>query len=333
MTFATPLALLLLIPLALRIGIAVRERRRGEAAFVLPFLPSRGGGRTLRSRLSFLPLVVETLALVLLIVALARPQRVTQRADERFGIDIVVALDASGSMAAEDFKPLNRFAVARELLGKFIEQRVSDRIGVVTFGARAATRVPITYDRDVVKEILDAAKIGENGDGTAIGHAIATSANRLRGSQSRSRVIILVTDGVNNAGSIDPETAAKIAAQLGIRIYTIGVGSRGPVPMPMKFQNPITGEIETVLRIVRADLDEPMLQRVARATNGAYFRATDTATLAAVLQRIDGLEKSRIAGSRSFRVHELYAGPLTVGLILLSLAILAGETLWMRLPA
>src|SRR6267143_3561899 len=177
----------------------------------------------------------------MMIIALARPQRVVRLAsNDRYGIDIVIALDASGSMAAEDFKPRNRFAVAKDLIGDFIARRQDDRIGIVTFGVRAATRVPITYDRDIAQAILDKAQIGENGDGTAIGHAIATSVNRLRSSKTRSRIIILVTDGVNNAGSIEPMAAAQLAARFGIKIYTIGVGSRGAVPIPVKRQNPIS---------------------------------------------------------------------------------------------
>ena len=147
--------------------------------------------------------------MLLLIVALARPQRVIRlAASDRFGIDIVIALDASGSMAAEDFRPRNRFTVAKELIADFIRGRTDDRIGLVTFGSRAATRVPITYDRRITEGILDRSELGEHGNGTAIGHALATAVNRLRTSKTRSRVIILVTDGVNNSGSIDPRVAA-----------------------------------------------------------------------------------------------------------------------------
>src|SRR5437870_10573914 len=197
----------------------------------------------------------------MMIIALARPQRVIRMAsNDRYGIDIVVALDASGSMAAEDFRPRNRFTVAKELIGDFIHRRQDDRIGIVTFGVRAVTRVPITFDRDVAESILDRAEVGENGDGTAIGHAIATAVNRLRTSKSRSRVIILVTDGVNNAGSIDPFVASTLASKFGIKIYAIGVGSEGPVPLPIKRQNPFTGEIETVYQHIRGEIDEKSLR-------------------------------------------------------------------------
>src|SRR5262249_9377913 len=197
------------------------------------------------------PFVLECAAALLMIVALARSQRIVRLAtNERYGIDVVIALDASGSMAAEDFRPRNRFAVAKDLINDFIERRTDDRIGIITFGVRAATRVPITFDRDIAQSILANAQGGENGDGTAIGQAIATAGNRLRTSQTRSRIIILVTDGVNNSGSIEPVTAAQLAARFGIKIYTIGVGSRGPVPIPVRRQSPITGEIETVYQLI-----------------------------------------------------------------------------------
>src|SRR5215467_10888442 len=270
----------------------------------------------------------------MMIVALARPQRVTRTAsNDRYGIDIVVALDASGSMDAEDFRPRNRFAVARDLIGDFIAHRQDDRIGIVTFGVRAATRVPITYDREIAGAILERAQVGENGDGTAIGHAIATCVNRLRTSKSRSRIIILVTDGVNNAGSIDPETAAQLAAKFGIKIYTIGVGSRGPVPIPIKQQDPFTGDIVTRYQLVRADIDEESLARIARTTGGEYFRATDAHAMAAVLDRINRLEKTRLTAPKSEKVDELYVTPLAGGFAMFVLALLGGETLWMKVSA
>src|SRR6266540_4880450 len=223
--FATPLALLLALAVIGRIVMLVRDRRRHFAAFRFSSLSLVGTKRSLRARTALIPFALEVLALLLVTVALARPQRVIRAAaNDRYGIDIVVALDASGSMAAEDFRPRNRFAVAKDLIGDFIERRVDDRIGIVTFGVRAVTRVPITFDRDVARSILDRADVGENGNGTAIGHAIATCVNRLRNSKSRSRVIILVTDGVNNAGSIDPLVAAGLAAKYGIKVYAIGVG-------------------------------------------------------------------------------------------------------------
>ncbi len=331
---ASPWFLLALIPLVARVALRLGDRSRGFGAFRFSSLSLLSPKTTMRSRTSGLPFILETVAVLLMIVALVRPQRVVRLAgSDRFGIDIVIALDASGSMAAEDFRPRNRFAVARGLIGDFIARRQDDRIGIVTFGLRAATRVPITYDREVAQAILEKAQIGENGDGTAIGHAIATSVNRLRGSKSRSRIIILVTDGVNNAGSIDPRTAAGLAAKYGIRIYTIGVGSRGPVPIPIKRQDPFSGEVVTTYQMVRADLDEEMLSGIARETGGEYFRATDARTMSDILERIDRLEKSRLAAPKNERIEELYLRPLVASLIALSLAWAAGETFWRKVPA
>ncbi|HEX6178573.1 MAG TPA: VWA domain-containing protein, partial [Thermoanaerobaculia bacterium] len=232
--FAQPFWFALLALVIFRVVLAVRDRRRRFGAFTYSSFALVAPKRSFRAHFVWLPLALEIVGLVLLTIALARPQRITRASNsDRFGIDIVIALDSSGSMAAEDFRPRNRFTVAKELIGEFIGRRTDDRIGIVTFGARAVTRVPITFDREIARTILSQAEIGENGNGTAIGHAVATSVNRLRSSQTRSRVIILVTDGVNNAGSIDPLVAASLAAKFGITVYTVGVGSEGPVPLPV----------------------------------------------------------------------------------------------------
>ncbi|HUP47277.1 MAG TPA: VWA domain-containing protein [Thermoanaerobaculia bacterium] len=332
--FAHPLWFALAILIITRVVLAVRDRRQRFGAFSFSSLGLVSPKRTLRARLVWLPFTIEIAALVLLTVALARPQRVTRAAaSDRYGIDIVIALDASGSMAAEDFRPRNRFTVAKELIGDFIGKRVDDRIGIVTFGTRAVTRVPITFDRGIARTILSRAEIGENGNGTAIGHAIGTAVNRLRGSPTRSRVIILVTDGVNNAGSIDPLVAASLAAHFGIKVYAIGVGSEGPVPLPVRRQNPFTGEIETVYQHIRGEIDERTLSAIAGATGGEYFRATDARAMSRVLQRIDRLEKSRLTAPRNDIVDELYAWPAIAGVALLGLALLTGETFLQRVTA
>lgn len=332
--FAHPLFFALALLVLARIALLVRDRRARVGAFGFSSLSLVATARGLRARTAGVPFALEVLALLLLIVAMARPQRVVRlAATDRFGIDIVIALDASGSMAAEDFRPRNRFAVAKELIGDFIRGRVDDRIGLVTFGSRAATRVPITYDRRITTGILDRSEIGDHGNGTAIGHALATAVNRLRTSKTRSRVIILVTDGVNNSGSIEPRVAAQLAAANGIKVYTIGVGSEGPVPLPVKRQNPFTGQIETVYTHIRGELDEPTLNAIADATGGEFFRATDARALGRVLQRIDALEKTRLTSPKREQIDELYVYPLAAGLALLAVALLAGETLWMKVPA
>lgn len=332
--FASPLWLLLAFLVIARIVLLLRDRQKREGAFGFSSFSLVNMKSSMRTRIAWLPFLLECLAMLLIIVALARPQRVIRlAANDRYGIDIVVALDASGSMAAEDFRPRNRFEVAKDLIGDFIKGRADDRIGLVTFGSRAATRVPITYDRRITEGILDSAEIGEHGNGTAIGHALATAVNRLRTSKTRTRVIILVTDGVNNSGSIEPRVAAQLAAANGIKVYTVGVGSEGPVPLPVKRQNPFTGQIETVYTHIRGELDEPTLQAIANATGGEYFRATDARALSSVLHRIDALEKTRIAAPKHEQIDELYVRPLAWGLALLLVALLTGETMWMKVAS
>jgi Ca-activated chloride channel family protein len=332
--FASPFWFALALLVIARVVLLLRDRRAQRGAFGFSSFSLVSAQRSLRILTSWIPFAIEIVTMLLLIVALARPQRVTKlAANDRFGIDIVIALDASGSMAAEDFRPRNRLTVAKQLIGDFIRKRQNDRIGLVTFGSRAATRVPITYDRRITESILDQTEIGDHGNGTAIGHALATAVNRLRTSKVRSRVIILVTDGVNNSGSIDPRVAAQLAAQSGIKVYTIGVGSEGPVPLPVKRQNPFTGQIETIYTHIRGELDEPTLKAIADSTGGEFFRATDAEALGAVLQRIDALEKTRISAPKREQVDELYAWPLAIGLGMLALAWLAGETLWMKVAA
>jgi Ca-activated chloride channel homolog len=332
--FAHPAYFALAILLIARIVLLVRDRRARTGAFGFSSLSLVAPSRGLLARTAAIPFAIEMIALLLLIIALARPQRVVRlAASDRFGIDIVVALDASGSMAAEDFRPRNRFTVAKDLIAEFIRRRSDDRIGIVTFGSRAATRVPITYDRRIAEAILDRSDIGDHGNGTAIGHALATSVNRLRTSKTRSRVIILVTDGVNNSGSIEPMVAAELAARSGIKVYTIGVGSEGPVPLPVKRQNPFTGMVETVYTHIRGELDEKTLRQIAETSGGEFFRATDARALSAVLQRIDTLEKTRLTAPKREQIDELYVAPLAAGLTLLGIALLAGETLWLKVAA
>lgn len=332
--FADPLWLALSLLVAARIALLAFDRKRRFGAFGFSSLSLVAPARGLRAATAAIPFALESLAMLALVVALARPQRVVRLASgDRYGVDIVIALDASGSMAAEDFRPRNRFTVAKDLISEFIRRRQDDRIGVVTFGSRAATRVPITYDRRIAEAILDQAEIGDHGNGTAIGHALATAVNRLRTSKTHSRIVILVTDGVNNSGSIDPIVAAQLAARSGIKVYTIGVGSEGPVPLPVKRQNPFTGQIETIYTHIRGELDEKSLSSIASMTGGEFFRATDARALSNVLTRIDQLEKTRLSAPKREDVDELYAWPLTAGLALFALALLGSETWWLKVPA
>ncbi|MEX0719145.1 MAG: VWA domain-containing protein [Balneolaceae bacterium] len=256
--------------------------------------------------------------IALLILALARPQeRLTTIERNAEGIDIVMVLDLSTSMRAEDLKP-NRFEAAREVAKDFVDKRLSDRIGLVTFAMKSFTVVPPTLDYRLLKNLLDDLQMGVIEDGTAIGMGIATAINRLKDSQAESKVIILLTDGQNNAGEIDPVTAADLAATYEIKIYTIGAGTRGTAPYPV--QDPIFGRR---YQNVQVNIDEDMLTSVAELTGGKYFRATDTDQLEDIYEEIDDLEKSEVEELIYTDYEDLYGNYLgaALGLFLLSFII------------
>ena len=232
--------------------------------------------------------VVRLLAITLLIIALARPQTSLSRQDISVeGIDLVIALDVSGSMLAMDFKP-DRLEAAKDLAIEFIDGRPNDRIGLVIFSGETFTQCPLTTDHAVLKNLFRDIHSGMIDDGTALGDGLATAVNRLRGSKAVSKVIILLTDGVNNMGSLDPRSAAEIAKLYGIRIYTIGIGSIGQAPYPV--QTPFGMQTQ----MMPVNIDEALLQEIARGTDGKYFRATNNAKLRSIYQEIDKMEKSKI---------------------------------------
>jgi len=249
---------------------------------------------------------LRNLILACMIIALARPRSGAHAEDVTSeGINIVLCIDLSSSMLAQDFLPQNRLEVAKDVVKRFIAARSSDRIGVVAFAAEALTQVPLTTDYPVVTAAVDNLAAGQLEDGTAIGTAIATAANRLRDAPGRSRVMILLTDGENNRGSIDPRTAAKAAAVFGIKIYTVGVGTEGMAPVPvgrdvfgLKYEN----------RIVR--IDEPLLSDIAKTTGGRYFRARDAAALERIYEEIDQLEREPVRTKTYVRFTELFRWPL-----------------------
>ncbi|MEI6174312.1 MAG: VWA domain-containing protein [Bacteroidota bacterium] len=232
--------------------------------------------------------VLRLLAITLLIIALARPQTSLSRQDISVeGIDLVIALDVSGSMLAMDFKP-DRLEAAKDLAIEFIDGRPNDRIGLVIFSGETFTQCPLTTDHAVLKNLFRDIHSGMIDDGTALGDGLATAVNRLRGSKAVSKVIILLTDGVNNMGSLDPRSAAEIAKLYGIRIYTIGIGSIGQAPYPV--QTPFGMQTQ----MMPVNIDEALLQEIARGTDGKYFRATNNAKLRSIYQEIDKMEKSKI---------------------------------------
>jgi Ca-activated chloride channel family protein len=243
------------------------------------------------------------------------------------GIAIVIAVDISSSMLAEDFSPSNRMEVAKQQATAFIKGRSADRIGVVAFAGEALTQVPITVDYPVLEQAVASLRIGMLEDGTAIGTGLATAVNRLREAPGKSKVILLLTDGENNRGTVDPRTAAAAASALGIKVYTIGVGTEGEAPVP-------TGRGLSGFRyeMLPVRIDEPLLRDIAATTGGRYFRAKDSEALARIFQQIDGLEKTPIQVTRYVKYDEIAKPLVLAGLLLLGLELLLGATLVVRTP-
>ena len=283
-------------------------RERNGSAIVFPGASRlKGKPAGLRVALRHAPAVVAALGLVASSLAMARPQHGTLKEQVTTrGIDIIVALDISGSMAAEDFQPLNRLTVAKQVVAEFVKRRATDRIGLVIFAGKSLTKSPPTTDVAVLLRQLDDVELGMLPDGTAIGSGLATSLTRLRHSKAKSKVIVLVTDGANNAGEIDPATATDLARAMEVRVYTIGVGRGGQVPMPAKVQDPFTGQVSTRTVMTEVQIDEGLLKRIAARTGGEFFRATDNQSLRNIFDRIDRLEKSEIKLSSFRRYRELF---------------------------
>ncbi len=318
--FAQPWAFLLLIPVLL---LPLQGRLTGRNVLALPRLSDRERRLTPRLLFAWLPPALQMLALTLLVVALARP-RETRRdvLVESEGLDIILAVDTSGSMRAPDFssagvREVNRLQVAKGVMGEFIDGRPHDRIGVVVFGEEAFTHVPLTLDHTTLLDIMDQVEIGVAGaQGTAIGSAIAVSAKRLKDLEAPDRLMVLLTDGRNNAGKIGPLEAAQAAAALGIKIYTIGVGAQQ----------------RTLFGMLSDGLDERGLTRVAETTGGKYFRATHANSLQAIYDTIDELEPSPAEVVQLVEHRERFRDFLVPGVILLGLQLLLGGTVLRRGP-
>ncbi len=274
------------------------------------------------------PLLLRYVALLLMIVALARPQKIeSEREFETRGIDIVMSMDISGSMLAEDFKPVNRMEVAKEEAKKFVKSRRNDRIGLVVFARKGYTQCPLTLDYQVLEKLIDEVETGLIKDGTAIGLGIGTAVNRLRDSKAKSKVIILLTDGENNAGNLDPITAAELAHSFGIKIYSICIGKGGLVPFPV--EDPIFGK-----RYVQAEvkIDTKVLKRISDITDGVFFQAGDPKALEEAYQKINQLETSEVKVKEYSSYFELYHLFLIPGMVLLLLEIVLSRTIFAKLP-
>lgn len=326
MTFAQPqwLGLLVLIPILALVRWWQARHRKGDLLFSSTTLIDQAP-TTLWNRLRGLPFALRLAALTLGILALARPQErhvLEKRTIE--GRDLMLVLDLSSSMLAQDFTP-SRFEVARRTAMQFVQGRPADRIGLVVFAGQAFTQVPPTLDHRFLLTMLQRLQIGRLEDGTAIGTAIATAINRLQHSEARSKVIILLTDGQNNRGEIDPPTAAELARQAGIRIYAIGLSGQDQAPYPM--QTPFGVRSQSV----PIEIDEAMMREVAEKTGGYYFRATDAQMLEAIYAEIDRLEKSPITATRYETIRERYAVFLGPALLLILLEVVLRNTRLRRL--
>lgn len=324
--FANPELLWLLLLLAPLVGLYVYRTLKGGAAITVSTTRTlEKAPRGLRYWLRHLPFALMCIAAGLLIVALARPQNSeTGTNTTTEGIDIVLALDVSSSMLARDFQP-DRLTAAKDVAANFIADRRNDRIGLVVFAGESFTQSPVTTDKVALQTLLGQVRVNMIDDGTAIGNGLATAVNRLKESTAKSRVIILLTDGVNNAGQIAPVMAAEIASAYGIKVYTIGVGTRGMAPYP---QVDIFGNIVRYVP-TKVEIDEQMLTDIAAATGGEYFRATDKQTLQEVYDRINAMETSKVETSEYMLHTELCGRYMAWGLVLLIGAFLM-NALWLK---
>jgi Ca-activated chloride channel family protein len=321
--------LLLVLPL-----LAWLKGRRGhDPAFVYSSVDLLAGITGVRrSRAGGFLAALQWLGLALLIVALAQPQLTrSQTSVQASGVDIVVAVDLSGSMQAEDFElrgeRVNRLAMAKSVLETFIENRANDRIGLVAFGTDAYTAAPLTLDHDFLRLNLERLQLGAiNGNSTAIGSGLSTAINRLRDVESKSKIVVLMTDGQNNAGEIEPLVAADAAKALGVKVYTIGVGTHGQAPVPVYFMGQKTYRMQPV------DIDEETLEAIAAKTGGLYYRADNAERFREIYAEIDRLEKTEAEVKKFTQYRELFGWLAALGLAVLATQLVLDQTVWRRLP-
>jgi Ca-activated chloride channel family protein len=328
MRFAAPWFLLLALPLAAAWLLRLRHDRWREPELPVSSLAAVPRPRGWRVRAAPVVGWLLPLAATALVIASARPQAGREmREVVSEGIDIVLAIDISGSMRCEDFRPQNRLYVAKAVAKEFLRGRTQDRIGLVAFAGRSELVAPLSLDYEGLAGLIDGIDFGMLPDGTAVGAAIAQGAQRLREAKGKSRVLILLTDGINNAGPIDPVTAARLAAAVGVRVYTIGAGTQGQAPFPV--DDPVLGRRYVW---VRSDVDEETLQSVATITKGRFFRATTASLLSRVYREIDALEPSRVETRSYTRWAEIGPWFVAAGVLFLGLHLLLGTTLLRRYP-
>ena len=325
--FANPyfLLLLLLVPIFVVFHFFYLNKKRTQITFS-DFNSFSGIKPTFKQQFNFLPFVLKMLAFALAVVALARPQSsMSGQNIKTEGIDIMMALDISNSMLAEDLKP-NRIEAAKKVAEEFIDSRPNERIGLVIFGGESFTQCPLTTDHAVLKNLFTGIESGMLADGTAIGEGLATAVNRIRKSKAKSKVIILLTDGVNNIGSISPGTAGEIAKTFGIRVYTIGVGTRGMAPFPVR--TPFGIQYQNM----EVQIDEGILKQIAADTDGKYFRATNTSKLKTIYDEIDKLENTKLDVTEFHNYTEEFYPWALAALLFFLIDILLRYTLFKKLP-
>jgi len=328
MVFANPKYFLLLLLLIPMIGWYIWKLHKSQASIQLSSIEGFSKApKTLRTYLRHVPLILRTGAITFLIIALARPQTTNKwSTSSTEGIDIIMSVDISSSMLAMDLKP-NRLEAAIDVAASFINGRPTDNIGLVVFSKESFTQCPLTTDHATLLNLLKEVKCGMIEDGTAIGHGLATAVSRLKDSNAKSKVIILLTDGSNNAGEIAPITAAEIAKAFGIRVYTIAVGTIGEAPYPYPLPS---GGTKTVP--IKVEIDEKILTQIAQTTGGLHFRATDNRTLRAIYQEIDQMEKTKMQVQEYSKKYEEYALYAMIGLLIFLLELLMRYTILKNIP-
>jgi Ca-activated chloride channel family protein len=292
-------------------------RKKDVAVLTIPSVKGFKATTSILSKLKPVLSLLRILALAAIIVALARPRNVSvsKKTKTNRGIDIVMAIDVSASMLARDLKP-NRLEALKKVAVDFVDRRPNDRIGIVVYAGESFTQTPITSDKNIVKRTISELKWGQLEGGTAIGMGLGSGVNRLKESKAKSKVIILLTDGVNNSGNIDPRTATELAKELGIKVYTIGIGTNGMADFPWS-KDPRTGQLN--FRKQQVEIDEALLKEIAKETQGKYFRATNNTSLKEIYDEIDKLEKTKIEEFKYYNYQEMYRDLvfLAIGFLLL----------------
>ena len=325
--YENPDLLWLLLGLVPMVAYYIYRLKSGRAAIFFSSIEPFKNIKTIRWYLRHIPFVLRLAVIALLIIVVARPQSASHHQNQDSeGIDIVLALDISSSMLARDFKP-DRLTAAKDILSKFIIDRPTDRIGLVVFAGEAFTQVPLTTDHRTLVNMLHQVEMGMINDGTAIGNGLATAVNRLKESEAPSKVIVLLTDGVNNTGQIDPGTAAYIAKDEGIKLYTIGVGTEGTAPYPVRNA---WGDIE--FQDMEVEIDEQLLDSIATQTGGQYFRATDNTKLSEIYAQINELETVEVEIENFTRYNDIFYPFLLAALLLLLCEIGCKYFLFRQLP-